>query len=106
MTQISKVESWKEASKSSRSPDDDVDMTVPILCFTQNINRFRYLASQTFETLAQESAPNANICMSCQAWELGLSPRMARPWSTTVAYTVAATRKLPLPSNTRRVRLD
>ncbi|KXZ46289.1 hypothetical protein GPECTOR_45g159 [Gonium pectorale] len=43
LSNIARVDTWKEAGKSYRLPEDDVDMSIPILCCTLNINRFRYL---------------------------------------------------------------
>ncbi|GLC35408.1 hypothetical protein PLESTB_000567800 [Pleodorina starrii] len=73
--QIARVESWKEASKSNRLPEDDVDMSVPILCCTLNINRFRFLLKSYWRARLQKIERFATLILDNKELQRNCSPK-------------------------------
>ncbi|EFJ51271.1 hypothetical protein VOLCADRAFT_116489 [Volvox carteri f. nagariensis] len=73
--QIARVESWKEASKSNRLPEDDVDLSVPILCCTLNINRFRFLLKAYWRARLQKIERFATLILDNNELQRNCSPK-------------------------------
>ncbi|GIL74505.1 hypothetical protein Vretimale_2204 [Volvox reticuliferus] len=73
--QTARVESWKEASRTNRFPEEEVDMSVPILCCTLNINRFRFLLKAYWRARLQKVERFATLILDNQELQRNCSPK-------------------------------
>ncbi|GFR45241.1 hypothetical protein Agub_g6640 [Astrephomene gubernaculifera] len=73
--QVNRVDTWKDAGKSNRLPEDDIDMSVPILCCTLNNNRFRYLLKAYWRARLQKIERFATLIIDSPELQRNCSPK-------------------------------
>ncbi|KAG2486726.1 hypothetical protein HYH03_014653 [Edaphochlamys debaryana] len=73
--QMARVETWKEAGKSSRPEEADVDWSVPILCCTLNNNRFRYLLKAYWRARLSKIERYATLILDNEELQRNCSPK-------------------------------
>ncbi|PNW78528.1 hypothetical protein CHLRE_09g393600v5 [Chlamydomonas reinhardtii] len=70
--QADRVDTWKEAGKNQY---DDVDMSLPILCSTLNVNRFRFLLKAYWRARLQKIERFATLILDKQELQRHCSPQ-------------------------------
>eukprot|EP00198_Chlamydomonas_reinhardtii_P005137 XP_001694473.1 predicted protein [Chlamydomonas reinhardtii] len=63
LSNADRVDTWKEAGKNQY---DDVDMSLPILCSTLNVNRFRFLLKAYWRARLQKIERFATLILDKQ----------------------------------------
>ncbi|KAG2454124.1 hypothetical protein HYH02_001160 [Chlamydomonas schloesseri] len=70
--QADRVDTWKEAGKNQY---DEVDMSLPILCSTLNVNRFRFLLKAYWRARLQKIERFATLILDKQELQRNCSPQ-------------------------------